>query len=117
MNSGANQARALALQYLRVAPGAPWRWEEDGRVLVWSEGTTFAFREEVNAVIDRLAPRGLPPFAAVAVLLAACRGKFPPPPGEGWSPMARWTFCARWRCAVTSRRSRNWRNCRPWRRN
>lgn len=66
-----------AIDYLRRPPGAPWRWEENGRVLVWSDGTTLLFREELAILVERLAPTGLPPFEALVVLLAASRGKSP----------------------------------------
>ncbi len=72
-----NKARFQALNYLLAPANAPWRWAEDGTVLVWRDGTTIAFRQEVAAVLQRLAPQGLVPFPAVALLLAACRGKIP----------------------------------------
>src|SRR6266404_7038524 len=72
-----NTERTQALNYLRAPFNACWRWAENGAVLVWRDGTTVAFREEVAAVLDRLAGRDLPPFSAIALLLAACRGKVP----------------------------------------
>src|SRR5690349_2152756 len=70
-----NPERQQALDYLR-APGAGlWRWAEDGTVLVWQDGTTIAFREEVMQLIEWLSPNGLPSFGAIVFLLAACRGK------------------------------------------
>lgn len=72
-------SRHAAIEYLRSPPDAPWKWEEDGRVLAWSDGTTVLFREELNLIVERLAPHGLPPFPALVVLLAACRGKIPDP--------------------------------------
>ena len=71
--------RSAALAYLRAPFNGCWSWAENGKVLVWRDGTTVAFIEEVEAVLDRLAPQGLPPFSAVALLLAACRGKRPLP--------------------------------------
>jgi len=67
-----------AQQYFQSALDDPWRWAERGRVLVWADGSTIAFREELTLVLDELAPEGLPPFQAIALILAACRGKFPP---------------------------------------
>lgn len=66
----------LQEHYFRQAKNCFFRWEEAGRVLVWDDGTTIAFREEIAAVMDRLAPGGLPPFNAIAVLLSACRGNW-----------------------------------------
>src|ERR1700688_3209400 len=71
--------RHPAVRYFRSNADDPWRWAEAGRVLVWADGTTIAFREELVSILELLAQNGLPPFRAVAVLLAACRGKYPPP--------------------------------------
>ena len=70
------QGQALATSYLSPSTDSLWRWSADGEVLTWSDGTTIAFRQEVEAVVERLAPHGLPPFGAVALLLGACR--------DGW---------------------------------
>ena len=66
-----------ALNYLTAPANVCWRWADQGTVLVWSDGSTIAFREEIAAVLQQLAPGKLPPFPAVALLLAACRGKLP----------------------------------------
>ncbi|MFT3868782.1 MAG: hypothetical protein QM715_09900 [Nibricoccus sp.] len=73
-------SRQSAFQYLQSVPGALWRWEENGRVLTWKDGTTIAFRDEVDLVIEQLATGGLPSFASIVLLLAACRGKLPSAP-------------------------------------
>src|SRR5882724_5379710 len=72
-----NTERNRALSYLRAPFNACWRWAENGAVLTWRDGTTVAFREEIAAVLERLAGQGLPPFSAIALFLAACRGKVP----------------------------------------
>ncbi|HEY1065546.1 MAG TPA: hypothetical protein VGE52_05540 [Pirellulales bacterium] len=64
--------------YFRPPTGGFWRWAERGRALTWNDGTTIAFREEIATVLERLAPLGLPPFGAVALLLAACSETFQP---------------------------------------
>lgn len=69
-----NPDRQQAIEYLR-SPGTPWRWAENGAVIVWNDGTTIAFREEITRVLETLAPRGLPPFGAIVFLLAATREK------------------------------------------
>lgn len=71
-----NPDRQQAIEYLR-SPGTPWHWAENGAVIVWNDGTTIAFREEIIRVLETLAPRGLPPFGAVVFLLAATREKVP----------------------------------------
>ncbi len=62
--------------YLRPTTRSFWSWSEDGAVLTWSDGTTIAFRQEVEAVLERLAPRGLPPFGAIVLLLGTCRDQW-----------------------------------------
>lgn len=73
-----NPDRQQSIAYLRAPANGPWRWAEDGAVLVWSDGATIAFREELIQILQWLAPNGLPPFGAIALMLAACRGKVPP---------------------------------------
>ncbi|HNC99919.1 MAG TPA: hypothetical protein PKW90_27580, partial [Myxococcota bacterium] len=65
------------LDYVRPSLESLWHWEEDGAVLVWHDGSTIAFREEVIQVLETLRPQGLPNFEAVATLLAACQGRLP----------------------------------------
>ncbi len=72
-----NPDRQQAIDYLRAPAGGLWRWAENGRVLVWRDGTTIAFREEIDRILEALAPNGLPSFGAIVFLLAACRGKVP----------------------------------------
>src|SRR5918997_2847216 len=69
--------------YLSPTLDALWRWSDSAEVLPWPDGTTIAFRGEVEAVLGRLAPGGLPPFGAVALLLAACRDAWPDSQGRG----------------------------------
>ena len=70
------QTQSRAIAYLAPSVDSFWRWSDDGQVLTWIDGKTIAFREEVEAVLARLAPGGLPPLGGVALLLAACR--------DGW---------------------------------
>lgn len=65
--------QSLARAYLTPPAMAFWMWSDGGRVAVWQDGTTIAFREEVAYVLGKLAPGGLPPFGALVLLLAACR--------------------------------------------
>lgn len=59
--------------YLTPPAGHFWQWSEDGEVVVWQRGATIAFRKELKAVVERLAPRGLPPFDEILLLFASCR--------------------------------------------
>jgi hypothetical protein len=70
------QDQTLAVAYLSPSTDSMWRWAPGGDVLTWHDGSTIAFRGEVEAVLARLAPQGLPPFGAVVMLLASCR--------DGW---------------------------------
>src|SRR5438067_1568219 len=62
-----------AITYLAPPAESFWRWSADGQALEWADGATIAFAQEVYAVLDRLAPHGLPNFGAVVMLLAASR--------------------------------------------
>jgi MoxR-vWA-beta-propeller ternary system domain bpX1/MoxR-vWA-beta-propeller ternary system domain bpX0 len=68
--------REVTLDYLRTPPGAPWRWEDGGRALVWKDGATIVFREELALIFARLAPGELPDFPVLVCVLAACRGRY-----------------------------------------
>src|SRR5215471_18133209 len=50
-----------------------WVWQDRGRVAVWKDEVTIAFREELETVLLRLGSIGLPPLGSVLLLLAACR--------------------------------------------
>ena len=67
-----------AKAYFQSVPADPWRWTEDGNVVVWADGSTVAFREEICEILTRMGSKGLPPFRLIVLILAACRGKFPP---------------------------------------
>jgi hypothetical protein len=72
----------LLSTYLAPGPDTFWKWTDGGEVLAWADGSTIAFRGEVEQVLARLAPRGLPPLGAVALLLAATRDNWPGKLGE-----------------------------------
>ncbi|MCC7422945.1 MAG: hypothetical protein IT428_21940 [Planctomycetaceae bacterium] len=59
--------------YLTPPAGHFWLWSEDGEVVLWQRGATIAFRKELKAVVERLAPRGLPAFDEILLLFASCR--------------------------------------------
>ena len=62
---------------MRAPANGLLHWAENGTVLVWRDGSTIAFREEMVQIIEWLAPNGLPSFGAIVFLLAACRSKVP----------------------------------------
>src|SRR3569833_924603 len=63
------------IHYLVANSMAPWRWSDDGDVIVWKDGKTVAFRQEIIPILEALIPHDWPPFEALVTLLAACRGK------------------------------------------
>lgn len=63
----------IARRYLAPTPRSFWEWRDSGKVLTWKDGTTIGFLPEVERVLERLAPYGLPPMDAIAFFLAACR--------------------------------------------
>src|SRR5258706_14293426 len=71
-----NLPRQTAIKYVSAPANGLWRWAEGGKVLIWHDGTTIAFREEIQLILERLATGGFPPFGAIVFMLAACRGKF-----------------------------------------
>ena len=73
-----DDAQTWAVAYLGAQGRVPWLWADDGDVLVWKDGTTVAFRQEIIQVLEWLVPHGWPPFGALVWLFAACRGKLPP---------------------------------------
>jgi MoxR-vWA-beta-propeller ternary system domain bpX0/MoxR-vWA-beta-propeller ternary system domain bpX1 len=86
-----NSERQQAINYLRAPANGLWRWAEDGAVIVGSDGRTIAFREEIAQILQWLSSQGLPPFGAIVMLLAGCRGSYPfiPPLPSGTKPGAK----------------------------
>src|SRR4051794_36015831 len=70
--SSLRESRTL-LNYLLPHEQTFWRWSREAKAVEWRDGRTIAFREEVQAILHRLAPGGLPPFGAIVLLLAAMR--------------------------------------------
>lgn len=68
--------QVLAGLYFAPPVRSFWHWSGDGQVLSWIDGTTIAFRPEVETVLRRLGTHGLPPFPAVVLLLASCRERW-----------------------------------------
>ncbi|MDF1661685.1 MAG: hypothetical protein P1V97_07925 [Planctomycetota bacterium] len=52
-----------------------WKWSQDGTVLCWRDGTTIAFRQELDAIVEKLAATGLPPLSSIALILGACQAE------------------------------------------
>ena len=67
-----------ARRYLAPRTASLWRWDHAAaEAVVWTEGGTIAFRQELLPVLARLAKRGLPPMNALVWLLGACRESWP----------------------------------------
>ena len=61
------------VDYLTPPRGAWWRWSADRKWIEWNDGRTLVARGELQAIVERLAPRGLPRIGAVLLLMAATR--------------------------------------------
>lgn len=63
-----------ALAYL-LAPAKDsfWKWDLDSEVVVWSNGSTITFRDELAVVLEKLSGQGLPAIDSVLLLIAATR--------------------------------------------
>ncbi len=67
---------ADAIAYFEAGGDVPWCWADDGEVLMWKDGPTIAYREEVIFVLEWLHPQGWPlHFGSLVWLLGACRGQ------------------------------------------
>ena len=60
-----------SVTYFLPETGGFWKW--NGDTLVWTNGKTLCFREELLPVLNRLAPHGLPSLSTVALFLALLR--------------------------------------------
>ena len=70
-----------ARRYLAPRTSSLWRWDHPAaEAVIWTEWGTIAFRQELLAVLQRLAKRGLPPMNPLVWLLGACR--------ESWTETA-----------------------------
>jgi len=81
--------RQMAIRYLKSPREGLWSWQDEGETLVWLDGTTIAFRQEIESILEALQPSGFPTFGALVLVLAACRGKLPPEEmlvGDGGKP-------------------------------
>jgi hypothetical protein len=73
-----DETNMRALQYFQVAKShqSVWRWDEKATQIIWVDGSSIATRDEIVLALTRLSSRGLPPFGAVILLIAALRHKF-----------------------------------------
>lgn len=67
-------------EYLRFPLVYFMGWEADGSAIVWSDGRTIVFREELAGLLRGLNTSRLPPLGAMALALAACRDNWHEPP-------------------------------------
>ena len=72
-----------ARRYLAPRTASLWQWDQAAaEAVVWIEGGTVVFRQELLPVLARLAKRGLPPMNALVWLLGACRENWPETAGS-----------------------------------
>src|SRR4028118_837226 len=65
-------ATQLALSYFQAPENYFWRWAERHEIVEWPDGATICYREELQVILETVAPAGLPPLGAGLLLLAAC---------------------------------------------
>jgi hypothetical protein len=68
--------------YLATVDEDLWVWDDKAETVQWAFGRTIGFRLEFEAVVERLWDGGLPPFGAIVLLMAACRGDMNNQPGS-----------------------------------
>lgn len=60
-------------KYFTPCHGTFWKWSDDQATLLWKNGTTLAFRDELEALFGLLADDGLINFESILLVLSACR--------------------------------------------
>ncbi len=66
------EAKNKSIQYCGSICHYFWFRMEDDGAIVWADGSTITFREEVCGILERMTPGGLPPLGALLLMLAAC---------------------------------------------
>ena len=61
------------IHYAWPDSGAFWRWSPDAEAVVWNDGSTLAFYQEIELALRRLQPHGWPRFEEILLVAAACR--------------------------------------------
>jgi hypothetical protein len=59
--------------YCSSPENGTWHWSDQHSTACWRFGTVIGFRPELEQILRRRLPDGLPPLPAVLVVLAACR--------------------------------------------
>lgn len=59
--------------YFAPTKGTFWKWSDDQQEVLWTCGSTIAFRSELELLLRALAAEGLPPFENILMVVAACR--------------------------------------------
>ncbi|QDT41682.1 hypothetical protein Pan241w_17450 [Gimesia alba] len=62
-------------KYLTPTLNSFWRWDDEGEVIVWADGSTILFRQELAEIAAHLAPLGLPPLEILLILIAIMRDR------------------------------------------
>ena len=66
----------VTLYWFSIWQQLPWRWDERGEAIVDPSGATIVLFDELLVLAQALAPGGLPPISALALLCAACRDQW-----------------------------------------
>ncbi len=66
--------KTAAVNYFIPPGGYLWRWADDGSAIEWLDDTVCLWME-LHALLNYLAPHGLPPLGSIVMLLMACQQK------------------------------------------
>ena len=61
------------IAYFQASKDTFWRWSSDGTVVEWKDGSTIVYRDDFIPIFKQLKPIGLPPFAAILLVLSATK--------------------------------------------
>lgn len=59
------------INYFRAPKDHFWHWTDNGTVIVWQNGNTICYREDLFSILQQL-NSGLPPLSPLLLLLTAC---------------------------------------------
>jgi len=71
------ELNSRAAEWLLPPPGALWSWDEGGKAIIWADGSTLLFREELIQLVERFEGEGLPSAGLLMLVMGACKGKVP----------------------------------------
>ena len=74
-----------ARRYLASSKDSFWEWTDDGKTIVWKDGSTITFVEELHSLLSNFLSEGLPPFESFLLVIAATRTSFKDEAKQLWA--------------------------------